>query len=254
MFPTCCYPKGMANADPLSGILFSLRLQANAGGTTPVGLFQDTAATTPAVSGGDTIGAWKDMLGTSGLKAEQGTGAAQPTLQFDTTKPVVRFDGSDFLTTSTPLDQTGDFSLFALVNHTTTGVIQEIINNGNGSTVAGSQFELLFDSADTLKFTTFIGAGTITTATAAAPSTSGVWYVVSCTRISGVLTLYIDGASSGTADDGGAALNTGIAATGIGAVGTGILFFLNGDLAALMVTARTDVRTTVEAYLNTLKP
>lgn len=84
-----------AGADPLEGIALSLRLQTHNGDNSPIGLYTDTACTTPATTAGDLIAAWKDELGTSGIVFTQATSGNRPTLQFDSGVPVVRFNGTD---------------------------------------------------------------------------------------------------------------------------------------------------------------
>lgn len=83
--------------DPLAGISFLIRLQTHNGNNVPLGLYQDSACTTPATADGDPIGGWRDELGTSGLVATS-SGTARPLLKFVSGVPVVRFDGTnDFL-------------------------------------------------------------------------------------------------------------------------------------------------------------
>lgn len=89
--------------DPLAALTFALRLQTHSGfGATPnapFGLYTDTACTTPATVAGDLVAAWRDELGTSGIVLTQATSLKRPTLQFVSSKPVLRFDGllSDFV-------------------------------------------------------------------------------------------------------------------------------------------------------------
>lgn len=62
------------------------------------GTFQDSARTVPAVSDGDPVGGWADQSGNA-KHGSQTTSANKPTLKLSivNSKPVLRFDGTDFL-------------------------------------------------------------------------------------------------------------------------------------------------------------
>lgn len=83
------------DADPLAGITTILRLQTHNGNGVPLGLYQDTACTVPAVDDGDPVAAWRDELGTSGLLAIQSVETKRPLLRFVDGFPILEFDGVD---------------------------------------------------------------------------------------------------------------------------------------------------------------
>jgi hypothetical protein len=61
------------------------------------------------LSDGDAVGTWTDSSG-NGYDATQATGSAKPTYKTNITlagKPVVRFDGGDYLASSAPTDANG---------------------------------------------------------------------------------------------------------------------------------------------------
>lgn len=97
-FPPYAYgnPAAMGGAaDTLAGISFALRLQTHNGDNVPLGLYLDTACTTPATDEFDIIAGWKDELGTSGIAGTQATEAKRPILVFDAGVPTLLFDGVD---------------------------------------------------------------------------------------------------------------------------------------------------------------
>lgn len=82
--------------DPLAGIDFFLRLQADRGDGVPTGLYQDDAFTIPALTVSDPIGGWRNDLGGGGASAVQSNVMKKASLQQDGNgKHVVRFDGVD---------------------------------------------------------------------------------------------------------------------------------------------------------------
>lgn len=83
--------------DPIAGLDFSLRLQTHRGDGAPLGLYLDTACTTPATTAGDPIAAWRDELSGSGIVAIQPTSTKRPTLRFTSGIPWLEFDGVDDL-------------------------------------------------------------------------------------------------------------------------------------------------------------
>jgi len=60
-----------------------------------LGLYQDTACTTPVTTAGQLVAAWKDELSDSGLVAIQSNSAKRPEMQYVNGRPVVVFDGVD---------------------------------------------------------------------------------------------------------------------------------------------------------------
>jgi len=60
-----------------------------------LGLYQDTACTTPVTAAGQLVAGWKDELSNSGLVAIQSNSVKRPEMQYVNGRPVVVFDGVD---------------------------------------------------------------------------------------------------------------------------------------------------------------
>ncbi|MBX3740258.1 MAG: hypothetical protein KF712_04660 [Akkermansiaceae bacterium] len=86
----------------------------------PVGLYKDTACTTPATAAGDLIAAWRDEISGSGLVAVQDVSTKRPILRFASGVPVLEFDGVDDHLTLT-LARPFPFSLSVGAKNNTTG-------------------------------------------------------------------------------------------------------------------------------------
>lgn len=84
-----------ASGDPLAGLTFAIRLQTHSGDNVPLGLWQDTAMTIPALNDFDPIAAWSDELSDSGQVALQSDTNKRPILLFVDGVPTVDFDGID---------------------------------------------------------------------------------------------------------------------------------------------------------------
>jgi len=85
----------LGGGDPLAGIPFALRLQTHRGDNVPLGMYQDTACTVPAVTDGDAVAAWRDELSGSGFTVTQSDVQKRPLLIFDSGVPSLWFDGVD---------------------------------------------------------------------------------------------------------------------------------------------------------------
>jgi hypothetical protein len=124
--------------DPLAGISLTIRLQTHRGDGVPLGLYQDTACTIPAINDGHSIAAWRDELSDSGLTAVQSVSTKRPTLKFVSGKPVVRFDGvDDYLSVTLP--RPFPFSL-ALAARSANSSFGGMSGYGSGSLAIGNGF------------------------------------------------------------------------------------------------------------------
>lgn len=80
---------GDGDTDPIAQYDFALRLQTHKGDNAPLGLYKDTALTTPALLGGDPVLAWRDELSGSGLVFSQSDPTRGFTLQYRAGRPVI---------------------------------------------------------------------------------------------------------------------------------------------------------------------
>lgn len=81
--------------DPIADYAFVVRLQTHVGDNVPLGLYQDTACTIPAINDFDPVAAWKDELSGSGFVATQEDPDKQFVLTFYDGVPVIESDGID---------------------------------------------------------------------------------------------------------------------------------------------------------------
>jgi RHS repeat-associated protein len=148
--------------------------------------------------------------------------------------------GHVFARNSSGLSITGGLSLEAWAELSSTATTQLMVSKGDGTT-GGSAYELAFVPGTGFVFDTFNSAG-MTRAVAATSVAAAKWYHVVGTRgTGGALTIYVDGVISGSASDGGSALNAVNASIGIGFPGVGSASPFGGSLdeAAIYPSALT---------------
>jgi hypothetical protein len=125
---------------------------------------------------------------------------------------------------SAPLSITGEITVEVWVKWTAAPTTQDIINKGDGATVAGSSYALAYVpgcGGCGLGFYTYIGNG-FTCACQANALAAGSWFHLVGTRSAGgQLSFYVNGSLMATANDGGGALNKVPSGLGIGASGSG---------------------------------
>lgn len=125
---------------------------------------------------------------------------------------------------SSSLSLTGSVAVETWVKWSGTPGTQDIINKGDGATVAGSSYALAYVpgcSGCGLGFYTYIG-NSFTCACQSSAPTPGRWYHLIGTRsASGQLAFYVNGSLAASANDGGGALNNVPSGLGVGASGSG---------------------------------
>lgn len=234
--------------DPLAGLTFALRLQTHSGfGATPnapVGLYTDVLCTTPATMAGDLVAAWRDELGTSRLTATQATSGKRPILQFVSSKPVLRFNGTS--------SSMGFVLTFASTSHIWYSGLSQGTSMGRILTDTGLGRLILYPYADA-------GGGLVGYYDGAAFRSIAVGttafqvltYKFAASGTTG--TAYRNGTSLGTATYNPVPVGVGSA---IGAVYTDQnAGFFDGDLSSLLVQSTlptTQQQQTVEGYLATI--
>jgi len=126
--------------------------------------------------------------------------------------------------TSTTLSITGAITMEVWVKWTAAPTTQDILNKGDGATIAGSSYALAYVPGCTgcgLGLYTYIG-NTFTCACQASALPAGSWFHLVGTRtVTGQLSFYVNGSLMATANDGGGALNNVPSGLGIGASGSG---------------------------------
>lgn len=133
-------------ADPLAGVPdIAFRFQTHNGDGVPMGMFQDTACTTPATADGDVVKGIKSFDGAT-ILATQGTTGNAPLLKIVSGIPVLRTDGSnDFMMASTPyISNTTTYSIYYCGTVVAGGIMFAEDNNtgGRGWVVSFNNFEL----------------------------------------------------------------------------------------------------------------
>jgi Concanavalin A-like lectin/glucanases superfamily/Fibronectin type III domain len=125
---------------------------------------------------------------------------------------------------SSSLSQTGAVSVEIWARWSGTPGTQDIVNKGDGATIAGTSYALAYVpgcSGCGLGFYTYIG-NTFTCACQSAAPTPGQWYHLVGTRTtSGQVSFYVNGSLVAAANDGGGALNNVSSGLGVGASGSG---------------------------------
>lgn len=237
--------------DPLAGITFALRLQTHTpGSTTPVGLYKDTACTIPALLAGDSVAAWRDELGTSGLVATQSNAVKQPVLAFDDDGfPVLRFDGGDDVLVHTVGVAGSPCTMYALAKRNGGSAnYQTIVNACAPNTVLGNQIRARTQASANWGLY-------LNTAVSSSYSIDGAWRVMaSVLRSATDVDLVTDGAVETLAGLGfypGDANERRVIGAEDAAASTNVF---SGDIKAVFITLSTSSieRGTVETYLATL--
>lgn len=190
----------------------------------------DAANNKSYVSGSTT---WTD------LSPNQNTGTLTNGPTFSSTNGgAIVFDGTnDYVDCGTNLSfTTTGFSICAWVYPTSATSYRTVFNKGNGTTAAGSQYELLssFNGSNKFQFDVFIGGARTDTAS---PSTYALnkWYYVCGTRSGSLNTLYENGVSTNTVTIAGT-LNTTANTTKIGIAGSTLPF--SGNIAIAQIYNR----------------
>lgn len=228
--------------DPLAGIVFALRLQAQQGDNVPIGLYQDTACTIPALLDGDPIAAWRDELGTSGLILIQSDSQKQPMLLFDGGTPTVYFDGvDDFLAVTSANLALQPYTAF-VIGSADNGTNSRFFENRNGGARS------LFGPQDANSFLMYAGSlGPQPAATF--PNAMAQW---TCVFNGASSLLRKNGAQVATGDPGANGIDTGLI---IGATHDGSGEFLTGAMSAMLLKSGAvsgAQLTLIESYLSTL--
>jgi len=125
---------------------------------------------------------------------------------------------------STSLNITGAISVEVWIKWTGTPSTQDIINKGDGATIAGTAYALAYVpgcGGCGLGFYTYVGNSFVCACqTSALPA--GQWFHLVGTRTaSGQLAFYVNGVLVASANDGGGALNSVPSGLGVGASGSG---------------------------------
>ncbi len=183
------------------------------------GVYTDGGITPSA--DGNTVQQWTDVSG-SGFNATQAASGQRPTyranvggfpaLQFSSTTRMLVGGNSDFTSPA--------FTVFAVVQRTGNGGYQSILNKGNGTSAAGSTWELEASAANdnNVSLDTFYGS---TNNIMSASSTTQQWSVITGERIDSTHKLLDrNGAEVATGSDLGNALNAGQYPLGIGNSGS----------------------------------
>jgi hypothetical protein len=227
-----------ANADPLAGFNFAVRLQTHNGDGVPLGLYQDISCTTPATQDFDTIAAWRDELSESGVTLTQEDPDKQPILRILTGVPAVEFDG---------IDDVLEGAITGIGNALTTCVA------GQSAESWDSAFcDLSSDGLTNFCSAMFIASGSnifrVNTSDASF-SHNNAWHVFTGVHEFTQRSIYVDGALQTTNADDITMTNTPTT------MRVGLLFqdfySLNGNLAAVMhlpATLGASDRELVEAY------
>jgi hypothetical protein len=239
----------LASGDPLARINFIARFQNCKGfgpaPQAPLAYWQDTAATVPATADGTLIAAMTDVLSGSGLKASNGTGGQQPTLNIVSGFPVATYAGGQNLQipSSLALNGTTGYTIFTVsmvpaIN--TMGVVDK------GRTTAWSIF---YEASHTAIQYWHANSGLI--GPTVLPNT---WYVVTARWDGTTQSLYINGTLA--ASQTNLVVPVGTTPVSFGQLNDG--FPLTGQQAApfLMVGSALDdtQRSQVETFLATLIP
>jgi hypothetical protein len=123
--------------DPLEGIIFAYgRFQTHNGDNVPLGLWQDVAATIPAVDPFTPVAAWTDELTGSGAIAVQADPDKQPILEFVNGVPALYFDGIDDCM-SHGLGSNVPASIFSVARHTASLAYRMIAGFGTAGAPGG---------------------------------------------------------------------------------------------------------------------
>lgn len=117
--------------DPMGGFGFISRVQSHKGfglnPMVPLGLFQDSLETIPALLDGDAVKSWRDELSGTSIKFIQTTGGTIPELKIIGGIPRVRVSGGTFLYANTILDGSNIIYSISLMSATSelgyTGII-----------------------------------------------------------------------------------------------------------------------------------
>lgn len=194
------------------------------------------AGTTPA-NDADTVQQWNDLSG-KGNNAAQATSGKRPEYKVSifNGRPVLRFLIAN--ATGLQVGANGDFAsqaftVSAVFDKNVVAVNQAILSKGDGSSAAGSTWELMAENGTSqTAFNTF----TTTTANNAGAlyAVTGSLEIVTGTNDSAFTrNIYKNGAFQGTATDSGA-INAGAVPLGIGMAGDGTPLFFTGDIAEIV--------------------
>lgn len=221
--------------DPLSGIPFTIRLQAHNGDGVPSGLWQDVSCTIPATQDFDPVAGWTDTVGGTGTIATQSDVALQPFLLFEDDLPYLVFDGvDDYLECSESSGSSGTgYTIFTLYNRESGETVVAEDNIGDrGFSLRYNQLELNGDTLVTL-------------------AASGL----SCVSVVGTGQVFINNVETTTFS---ASLNAHSANTSIGRRQyPGFAGYFGGSVGGVLIssTAVSDAnRERVEIYLTTITP
>lgn len=194
------------------------------------------------LSDGNAVSTWPDMSG-NGYDATQGTGSAQPTYKTGIVngKPVVRFDGGDWL--GFTQQSLASFSIFVVNRKDAVTNKSVLLEN---SAVAGNQYLAAPSSNASGAY-----SAQIATTIANSPSaTVNAWHIAGLVRSSGIIVAYVDG-SGGS----GASNSTTFAPNRIASYSqVGTTYWFSGDIAEIILygsaLGATD-RQAVQTYLGT---
>lgn len=221
-------------ADPLAGIVFALRLQTHKGDNVPLGLWQDTAGTIPAVLDGDPVARWDDVLGTSGLSALQANTMQQPLLRFVNGTPVVRFDGvDDQMVVTTPVVQAQP-NLVSVA-----GIADVSANHGRFVDTSSGARQILNLAVNTGLFSIYAGGSQVDGINDRSSN-----YHVFTADFDSSSESFVDGLP----EVSGSAGNNALQNPNLGNQE------LDGDIVAVLVTASTASRALIDSTLATLLP
>lgn len=148
-------PFDVASDDPLAGFTWSMRLQNCVPGATgtPLGLYQDTAGTTPATQDFESIGGIRRTLGGSAVFSTQSVAEKQPYLFFDNGVPTIVGDEVDDFLNYTDIAGLTEGTVFIVCNRTLAsagyeGLITLKSQFGIYSKIASSAFWGVFDGSN----------------------------------------------------------------------------------------------------------
>lgn len=122
------------------------------------------------------------------------------------------------------LNITGPISVEVWVKWSGTPTTQDIINKGDGATVAGTSYALAYVPGCNgcgLGFYTYIGNAFVCACQSSALPAGQWFHLVGTRTASGQVSFYVNGTLAASANDGGGLLNTVPAGLGIGASGSG---------------------------------
>jgi len=227
--------------DPLAGIDFALRLQTHRGDGVPVGLFTDAGTTSAGES--DSVYTWADELSNSGLSAVQSNAMKRGTLEFLNGIPFLSMDyvddgyilGSGAQTLSVP------YAISILCASAANRPIGRVIN----ASANDFSYNQLMHPRRTGSTSVQHNADYLSTATAS----DGDFHTLTVAApLAGNFAVHLDGVDI-------TALTKASASWGSLNLGTEGLYAeaAGADIIAVMVYPP-EHRTTVEAYLETLKP